>query len=67
MRYILAVLIMSYGCASYGVHEQNLETQRKRMLAYDKSSRRRQQHIRSSNAQDRPRVSSHRKPKRYIQ
>ena len=67
MKYLLPIIILlSLSCRSYSVHEQNMITQNKRMINFDKKSRAKQQYIRSSNKVKNTKVKKARKVKRYI-
>jgi hypothetical protein len=60
---LLLLLLFFYGCSTYvSVHEGNLIEQNKRMEKFDENSRRKQQYIRSSNAQ-KNKVKKRKKPK----
>jgi hypothetical protein len=60
---LLLLLLFLYGCSTYvSVHEGNLIEQTKRMEKFDENSRRKQQYIRSSNAQKK-KVKKRKKPK----
>ena len=67
MKYLLPIIILlSLSCRSYSDHEQNMITQNKRMINFDKKSRAKQQDIRSSNKVKNTKVKKARKLKRYI-
>ncbi len=60
---LLLLLLFLYGCSTYvSVHEGNLIEQNKRMEKFDENSRKKQQHIRSSNASH-TKVKRRKKPK----
>jgi hypothetical protein len=69
MKYILPIIILfnlSCKSRSYSVHEQNMVTQNRRMLEFDKKSRSTQQHIRSSNKKKKTKISRTKKVKMYL-
>jgi hypothetical protein len=67
MKYLLPFIILTFlSCSSYSVHEQNMITQNKRMMLYDRNSINKQQHIRSSNKSKNSKVKKIRKIRKYI-
>ena len=60
------VLIVTFGCQSYSIHEQNMITQQKRMILFDIKSRSKQQYIRSSNSEKKKKIENYKKVRRYI-
>jgi len=62
MKFLLLILLL-YSCSSsYSVHESNMIKQNKKMEKFDENSRKKQQHIRSSNAH-KNKVKRRKKPK----
>ena len=67
MRLFLPIiLILTLGCQSYSIHEQNMITQQKRMILFDTKSRSKQQYIRSSNKEKKKKIEKSKKVRRYI-